>query len=172
MSTTSEPIQTTATVRVTLELSGLNLDGGGALALERALVQQTGVRYAYVCTATEMAYVEYRDGEVEQGWLVEAVQNAGFEAGEFQVRSQARTAANTATTAGASAGHAAAYATPTAPTGPAASIDSGPASQAASGGPGPACAGCNGESADLTGSREVSAPGPRPVRAEAGDPCR
>ena len=150
------------TVRITMAIYGLTCGGGGSLAIERALARLPGVVRAYVNPATEMAYVEYRDGEVEQGWLVEAVQNAGFEAGEFQVRSQARTAANTATTAGASAGHAAAYATPTAPTGPAASIDSGPASQAASGGPGPACAGCNGESADLTGSREVSAPGPRP----------
>jgi copper chaperone CopZ len=158
MSTTG----TTSTVRITMAIYGLACGGGGSLAIERALARLPGVVRAYVNPATEMAYVEYREGEVEQGWLVEAVQNAGFEAGEFQVRSQARAATSTAATAGAPAGYAAAYTAPTGPTGPAASIDSGPDSQAASGGPGPACASCNGESAGLTGSREVSAPGPRP----------
>jgi cation transport ATPase len=80
MSTTSEPSQTSTTARVTLALSGLSLDGGGSRALECALVHQAGVRYAYVCTATEMAYVVYDPRQVRPDQLVDAVEQAGFHA--------------------------------------------------------------------------------------------
>ena len=80
MSTTTEPTGATATARVTLALSGLSPDGGGSLALERTLMQQAGVRYAYVCAAIEMAYVVFDPTQVRPEQLVTAVEQAGFRA--------------------------------------------------------------------------------------------
>lgn len=75
------------TVRVTMAVYGLTCGGGGSLAVERTLTGLPGVVRAYVNPATEMAYVEYKDGAAEPGDLVEAVERAGFQAGEVQVRS-------------------------------------------------------------------------------------
>ena len=80
MSTTTEPTGVTTTARVTLALSGLSPDGAGSLALKRALVQQAGVRYAYVCAATDMAYIVYDPTQVRLEQLVTAVEQAGFQA--------------------------------------------------------------------------------------------
>lgn len=78
MSITTDTSRVTITARVTLALSGLGQDGGGSLALERALVRQAGVRYAYVCAATEMAYVVYDPSQVRPDQLVMVVEQAGF----------------------------------------------------------------------------------------------
>ena len=45
--------------RVTLEIYGLGCGGGGALAVERALIRIHGVAHAYANPATETAYVQY-----------------------------------------------------------------------------------------------------------------
>jgi copper chaperone CopZ len=105
------------TVRITMAVSGLTCGGGGSLAIERALAALPGVVRAYVNPATEMAYVEYVDGKVEPRNLIEAVERAGFQAGEVQVRSGVSSpavsnAANvTAATLPAHPSHAAAWAT-------------------------------------------------------------
>jgi hypothetical protein len=80
MITTNEPSRVATTARLTLALSGLSLGGGGSPAVERALVQQAGVRFAYVCAATEMAYVVYDPTQVRPDELVTAVEQAGFHA--------------------------------------------------------------------------------------------
>ncbi len=80
MSTATETAGTMTAQRVTLALVGLSQDGGGSLALERALVQHAGVHYAYVCTATEMAYVVYDALKMRPDQLVAAVEQAGFSA--------------------------------------------------------------------------------------------
>ena len=67
--------------RVTLEIFGLGCGGGGALAIERALVRIQGVARAYVNPATETAYVEYDPETVRPNELVAAVEHAGFRAG-------------------------------------------------------------------------------------------
>jgi hypothetical protein len=45
--------------RITLPIYNLGCGGGGALAVERALTQVSGVAQAYVNPLTEMAYVVY-----------------------------------------------------------------------------------------------------------------
>jgi cation transport ATPase len=86
MSTTTEPAQVTTTARVTLALRGLSPDDRGALALKQALVQYPGVRYAYVCAATEMAYVVYDSTQVRPDQLVSVVERAGFHAETPELR--------------------------------------------------------------------------------------
>ncbi len=70
------------TERVTLEIFALGCWGSGALTVERALTRVHGVRRAYVNPATEMAYVEYDASLVQPADLVQAVERAGFRAGE------------------------------------------------------------------------------------------
>jgi cation transport ATPase len=70
-----------------MAIYGLACGGGGALAVERALADSPGVVRAYVNPSTEMAYVEYTDGETEPARLAQAVERAGFHVDELQVRS-------------------------------------------------------------------------------------
>lgn len=75
------------TVRLTLEIYGLESAGeDAALAIERALGQQSGVVQARVNPATEMAYVRYDPARATVARLVEAVALAGFGAGEPSTR--------------------------------------------------------------------------------------
>jgi hypothetical protein len=69
------------TRRVTLALDGLAPDGSGARAVEGALRSLAGVRYVYVCTATEMAYVVYDGTRVRPDQLVTLAEQAGLRAG-------------------------------------------------------------------------------------------
>ena len=77
----TQRLEPTTTQRVTLALVGLGLDGGGVLAVEQALRALAGVRYVYVCAATEMAYVVYDGSRVRPDQLVTAVERIGFHAG-------------------------------------------------------------------------------------------
>lgn len=80
MRSATESYQVINKTRVTLALGGLGPDGGGSLALEQALVQHPGVYYAYVCAATEMAYVVYDLAQVRPEQLMTIVERAGFHA--------------------------------------------------------------------------------------------
>jgi copper chaperone CopZ len=80
MCETTQRLELTTTQRVTLALVGLGLDGGGVLAVEQALRALVGVRYVYVCAATEMAYVVYDGDRVRPDQLVTAVERVGFHA--------------------------------------------------------------------------------------------
>ncbi len=71
-------LESTMTQRVTLVLVGPGLDGGGVRAIEQALCGLAGVRYVYVCAATEMAYVVYDGTQVHPNQLVAAVERSGF----------------------------------------------------------------------------------------------
>jgi hypothetical protein len=63
---------------VTLAVTSLGQQGSGAPVLEQALARQPGVRYAYVCAATEMAYVVCDASQFCPAQLVAAVAGAGF----------------------------------------------------------------------------------------------
>jgi len=65
-------------LRVTLPIAGLTCGGGGALTVERALVEVPGVIRAYVNPATEMAYVEYDPRQTSLTELNKAVESAGY----------------------------------------------------------------------------------------------
>jgi hypothetical protein len=72
--------------RATLAIVGLGQDGGGALAVEQALRRLPGVRYAYVCAATEMAYIVYDSVQVDPNQFVVAVEQLGLQATEPELR--------------------------------------------------------------------------------------
>lgn len=72
--------------RVTLTISDLGYEGGGALTVERAIARLKGVVRAYVNPATETAYIAYDPSLVCQSDLVKAVERAGFGAGSLQQR--------------------------------------------------------------------------------------
>lgn len=86
MGTATEPTEATTIQRATLALIGLGRDGRGSLAVEQALIRQGGVCYAYVCTATEMAYVVYDPMRVSPRQLVTVVEQIGFHAGTPALR--------------------------------------------------------------------------------------
>jgi predicted glycosyltransferase len=62
-------------LRATLPISGIG--GGGALAVERALLGVPGVLRAYANTAIEMAYVEYDPAKTTQYKLERAIDSVG-----------------------------------------------------------------------------------------------
>lgn len=70
------------TQRITLPISDLSCGGGGALIVERALANVSGVAHVYVNPATEMAYIEYDPALVDTRRLAETVKQAGFGAGQ------------------------------------------------------------------------------------------
>lgn len=70
------------TRRMTLSIDNLSCGGGGALTIERCLVRTTGVIYAYVNPATEMAYIEYDPERTDPQQLVKVVNQSGFRAGK------------------------------------------------------------------------------------------
>jgi copper chaperone CopZ len=72
--------------RLTMAVHGLGRDGRGAVAVEWALGSVPGVLQAFVSPATEMAYVRFRTKSTNVDRLVRAVRDAGFRAGEVQVR--------------------------------------------------------------------------------------
>jgi copper chaperone CopZ len=74
------------TQRVTLALVGLGPDGRGAKSVEQALRKLDGVRYVYVCPATEMAYLVYDGRQVRPDQFVAAVEQAGLHAGTPELR--------------------------------------------------------------------------------------
>ncbi|MEN9938111.1 MAG: hypothetical protein RLZZ387_4690 [Chloroflexota bacterium] len=78
MGTTGESTRDSTAARVTLALSGFRPHSGSWQALEQAFVRQPGVRYAYVCAETEMAYVVYDPTLVCPDQLVAAAAQAGF----------------------------------------------------------------------------------------------
>jgi hypothetical protein len=72
--------------RVTIAIYGLGCGGGGALTVERSLVETPGVTRAYVNPLTEMAYIEYDPAIVDPPRLADAVSCVGFRAGEASLR--------------------------------------------------------------------------------------
>lgn len=74
------------TQRMTIPIEGLSCGGGGSLQVERALSRLSGVVYAYVNPATEMAYVEYDPEQVDNERLVKVAERAGFRAGVPNLR--------------------------------------------------------------------------------------
>jgi cation transport ATPase len=68
----------TKTQRTVLPIYNLSCAGGGALTVERALLQTPGVRHAYVNPATEMAYVEYEEGQTDAASLTATLEQIGF----------------------------------------------------------------------------------------------
>ena len=69
------------TQRITLPIDDLSFGGGGALIVERALAQTSGVVYVYVSPATEMAYIVYDPSLTDPNHLIKVVEHAGFRAG-------------------------------------------------------------------------------------------
>ena len=63
--------------RDTFPIAGLSCGGGGALTVERALLETPGVIRAYVNAATEMAYVEFDPGQTGLVDLKEAIESTG-----------------------------------------------------------------------------------------------
>lgn len=74
------------TQRVTVPLYDLSCGGGGVLTIERALARVPGVVRVYANPATEMAYVEYNSEQVTPDRFVQAIEQAGFRAGEPSIR--------------------------------------------------------------------------------------
>lgn len=66
---------------VSIPVIGLDLGGCGADQLERALRSETGVLYAYVNRATEMAYVRYDAERTGPATLRRGIEAAGLRAG-------------------------------------------------------------------------------------------
>ncbi|MEJ7841426.1 MAG: heavy metal-associated domain-containing protein [Rubrobacter sp.] len=79
-----EPVAKTR--RVVVSIHGLGRDGGGSLAVERALSKLPGVAQAYVNSATEMAYVEYDPLLTGSERLIRPIEREGFRAGRPEVR--------------------------------------------------------------------------------------
>ena len=67
-------------VRVTLPIFGLGC-GTEAPTVERALARVPGVLHAYVSSATEMAYVDYKSCSCNAEALRQAVTSVGLRAG-------------------------------------------------------------------------------------------
>jgi copper chaperone CopZ len=74
------------TQRITVPIEELSCGGGGSLLVERALTRVSGVVYAYVNPATEMAYIEYDPTRTDQARLMQAVVRAGFRVGVPSLR--------------------------------------------------------------------------------------
>lgn len=74
------------TQRITIPIEELSCGGGGSLQVERALIHVSGVVYAYVNPATEMAYIAYDPTRTDQARLMQAVEQAGFRAGVPNLR--------------------------------------------------------------------------------------
>ena len=72
--------------RVTFPIENLSCGGGGSLQAERVLVHVPGVVHASVNPVTEMAYVEYDLGCVDQEHLLKVVEQAGFRVGAPSLR--------------------------------------------------------------------------------------
>jgi hypothetical protein len=68
------------TARVTIAMEGLPSPEGRASAAEYALNGVPGVTFAYVCTATEMAYVTYDPDCCTACDLIRAVEQVGLRA--------------------------------------------------------------------------------------------
>ena len=81
--------------RVTLPIYNLGCGGGGALAVERALTQVSGVAQAYVNPLTEMAYIVYDPLLANAEHLCGVIDRMGYGAPRAEVR-QERQATNTA----------------------------------------------------------------------------
>ena len=84
MRNVAEIVETTQ--RVTLALVGLGPNDHRAQLVEQALRSLGGVRYVYVCPATEMAYVVYDGSQVRPEQFVAAVEHAGLSAGTPELR--------------------------------------------------------------------------------------
>ncbi len=66
--------------RIALPVIGLSCGGGGSLSVEKALRRLPGVYWVYANPATEMAYVEYSEGQVSLSDMREAIWAVGFRA--------------------------------------------------------------------------------------------
>ena len=76
-----------ATTRsVTIRIHGLACGGGGALNVERTLKHRAGVERIYVNPLTETAHVEFDPSATNLGHLIEAIERAGFGAGQPSLR--------------------------------------------------------------------------------------
>lgn len=64
--------------RVTLPVLGLGCGGGGAASIERELSRTTGVLWAYVNPATEMAYVEYHPHLLTPSAIAAVIEGLGY----------------------------------------------------------------------------------------------
>jgi cation transport ATPase len=72
--------------RITLPIYNLGCGGGGALAIERALAQVSGVAQAYVNPLTEMAYVVYDPALASTEQLRGVIDRMGYGAPRVEVR--------------------------------------------------------------------------------------
>jgi Cu+-exporting ATPase len=63
-----------------------DLQCGGALIVERALVRVPGVVHVYVNPATEMAYIQYNPTATSAAQLIAAVERIGFKTGTPSMR--------------------------------------------------------------------------------------
>ena len=72
--------------RITLPIYNLGCGGGGALAVERALTQVSGVAQAYVNPLTEMAYVVYDPALASAEQLRGVIDRMGYGAPRVEVR--------------------------------------------------------------------------------------
>jgi cation transport ATPase len=72
--------------RITLPIYNLGCGGGGALAVERALTQVSGVAQAYVNPLTEMAYIVYDPTLAKAEHLRDVIDGMGYGAPRTEVR--------------------------------------------------------------------------------------
>jgi cation transport ATPase len=72
--------------RITLPIYNLGCGGGGALAVERALTQVSGVAQAYVNPLTEMVYVVYDPTLANAAHLRGVIDRMGYGAPRSEVR--------------------------------------------------------------------------------------
>lgn len=61
---------------------GLGCGAAGATTIERELAATNGVLRAYVNSATETAYVDYDPAETDPWSLAQAIEKAGYRAGD------------------------------------------------------------------------------------------
>lgn len=64
-----------------IPIYGLGCGGSGATTIERELASTDGVLHAYVNPATEVAYVDYDPAETDPLSLAQAIEKAGYLAG-------------------------------------------------------------------------------------------
>ena len=72
--------------RITLPIYNLGCGGGGALAIERALMKSPGVMQVYVNPLTEMAYIVYDPAAATSEQLAAVIERIGYGAPRPTIR--------------------------------------------------------------------------------------